>query len=114
MPSIPIRTALAASSQTFPMQGTRYEIAPYNAVIEVAVSADATGVLVTFGSGTDAIQDEGPVQVGTINVQPIYPDNYFLKDVIAAGERILYSLRDTSGAARVVQAVFIMTPLTGQ
>src|SRR5436190_8877602 len=111
MPSIPIRTALGASATAFPLVGGRYEIAPYPCVIEVAVSADATGVLATLGSGTDAIQDEGPVQLATINVQPKYPDDFYLSDVVGQGERIIYQLRDTSGAARVVQSVIKITPL---
>lgn len=111
MPSVPIRTVLAASGTATPLAGTRYEIAPYNCAIEIAVQADATGVLATLGSGTDAIQDEGPVQLGTINIQPKYPDDFYLTDVVAAGERILFSLRDTSGAQRIVQSVVKISPL---
>jgi len=111
MPSVPIRTALGANATAFPLVGGRYEIAPYNCVIELAISADATGVLATVGSGLDAVQDEGPVQLNTINVQPKYPDDYFLSDVVGAGERIVYQLRDTSGAARVVQTVLKITAL---
>ncbi|SRR5712691_6713816 len=111
MPSVPIRTALGANATAFPLVGGRYEIAPYNAVIELAISADATGVLATVGSGLDAVQDEGPVQLNTINVQPKYPDDYFLSDIVAAGERIVFQLRDTSGAARVVQTVLKITAL---
>jgi len=111
VPYIPIRTALGASATAFPLVGSRYEIAPYNCVVEVAVSADATGVLATLGSGTDAIQDEGPVQLGTINVTPKYPDDFYLSDVVGQGERIIYQLRDTSGAARVVLSAIKITPL---
>ena len=111
MPNVPIRTALGANATAFPLVGGRYEIAPYNCVIEIAVAADATGVLATLGSGLDAIQDEGPVQLSTINVQPKYPDDFYLSDVVAAGERIVYQLRDTSGAARVVQSIVKITAL---
>lgn len=111
MPNVPIRTALGASATAFPLTGSRYEFAPYNCAVEIAAQADATGVLATLGSGTDAIQDEGPVQLGTINVQPKYPDDFYLSDVVAAGERIFYQLRDTSGAARVVQSVIKISPL---
>jgi|SRR5438445_4506833 len=111
MPTIVVRTALGASGQANPLANTRYEIAPYDCAIEIAVSADATGVLATLGSGTDATQDEGPVQLATINVQPKYPDDFYLSDVVGLGERIIYSLRDTSGAARVVMSVVKITPL---
>jgi len=111
MPVIPIRTALGANATVFPLQGTRYEYLPYDAAIEIAVSADATGVLATLGSGTDSVQDEGPVQLGTINVQPKYPDDFYLTDVAGGGEHLFYQLRDTSGVARVVQSVVKITPL---
>jgi|SRR6267143_2823539 len=111
MPSVPIRTALGASLTAFPLVGSRYEIAPFDCAIEIAVQADATGVLATLGSGTDAIQDEGPVQLATINVSPKYPDDFYLSDVVGQGERIVYQLRETSGAARVVLSVIKITPL---
>lgn len=111
MPAILIRTALGASATAFPLSGTRYEVAPFDASVEIAVQSDATGVLATLGSGTDAIQDESPVQVGTINVQPKYPDDFYLQDVVARGEKIFYQLRDTSGAARVVMSNIKLNPI---
>jgi len=111
VPNITIRTALGANATAFPLTGNRYEISPYPAVYEFAINADATGVLATLGSGTDAIQDEGPVQLATINVQPKYPDDFYLQDVLGPQERAMYQLRDTSGAARVVTTVIKITPL---
>lgn len=111
MPTINVRTALGASSTARPLQGSQYEYLPFNAFVEFAMQADATGVLATVQSGTDVLQEEGPVQLGTINTQPAYPDAFFLQDVAAAGERLNVVLRDTSGAARVVQTVVRITPL---
>ena len=111
MPTIAIRTALAASSTAKPLQGTQYEYLTFPAYVEFAMSADATGVLATIQTGSDVIQEESPVQLGTINVQPKYPDDFFQNDVVGAGERINVTLRDTSGAARVVQTVVRITPL---
>ena len=111
MPVITVRTALGASSTARPLQGSQYEYLPFNAFVEFAVQADATGVLATVQSGTDVLQEEGPVQLGTINAQPAYPDAFFLQDVAAAGERLNIVLRDTSGAARVVQSVVRITPM---
>src|SRR5713101_9080203 len=102
MASMTIRTALGASATAFPLQGTQFETLPYDAGIEIAIQADATGVLGTFLSGTDVVQQEGPVQLGTINVQPKYPDDYIISDAAGAGEHMGLQIRDTSGAARVV------------
>ncbi len=111
MPFVPLRTVMTANGTSFPLTGTRYEIAPYDCAIEFAISADATGVVATVGSGTDAIQDEGPVQLATINTSPKYPDDYYLSDVVGRGERITYQLRDTSGAIRTVVTGLKITPL---
>lgn len=108
---IPVRTVLAASSTANPLSGTQYETLPYNAQVEAAIQADATGVLATFYTGTDVIQEEGPVQLGTINVQPKYPDDFFIRDVVAAGEKIGLKLRDTSGAQRIVMTTLVVTHL---
>lgn len=111
MPNVSVRTALTASSTARPLQGSQYEFLPFPAFVEFAIQADATGVLATVMSGTDTLQEEGPVQLGTINVQPAYPDAFFLNDVVGAGERLNVVLRDTSGAARTVMTVMRITPL---
>ena len=111
MPVMAVRTALAASSTATPLVGQQYEMLPFDANVEFAIQADATGVLATVYSGSDLLYQEGPVQLGTINVQPKYPDDFYLQDVAAATERLSVLLRDTSGAARVVQTVVRITPL---
>ena len=111
MANIPVRTALGASGTALPLQGSQFEYLPFDAFVEFGLSADATGVLATVQSGTDILQEEGPVQVGTINVQPKYPDDFFLTDVAAAGEKLTVKLRDTSAAPRVVMTVVRITPI---
>ncbi|HEU4544389.1 MAG TPA: hypothetical protein VFR23_24875 [Jiangellaceae bacterium] len=111
MPMIAVRTALGANGTANPLSGSQYEYLPFDAFVEFGLLTDATGVLATIQSGTDVLTEEGPVQVGTINQQPKYPDDFFLNDVAAAGERLKVALRDTSGAARVVQTVVRITPL---
>lgn len=116
MPQITVRTALAASSTALPLQGTQYEFLPpamfpRGALVEFGTLADATGVLRTVQTGSDVIEEESPVALGTINVQPVYPDNFTLNDLVGPGERINLKLRDTSGAARVVMTTVRITPL---
>jgi len=111
MPVIAVRTALAASGTANPLSGSQYEYLPFDALVEFGLLTDATGVLATVQSGTDILQEEGPVPIGTINNSPKYPDDFLLQDVAAAGERLKVALRDTSAAARVVQTVVRITPL---
>lgn len=102
MPFISRRIALGANATASALADDQFEYLPYDALVQFALSADATGVLMTIFSGGDLLMDEGPVPIGTINVFPKYPDDYHLEDVAAGGERLKVRLRDTSGAARVV------------
>src|SRR5204862_7726426 len=111
MPGTQLRTVMTASGTSTPLLGTQYETAPFNAFVEIAMQTDATGVLATVDSGMDVLQEEGPVQLGTINVQPKYPDDYYLNDVIGQGEKLKINLRDTSGAIRTVMLTVKYTPL---
>jgi len=111
MPVLPIRTVLAANGTATPLSGSQYEYVPFAARVEIGISTDATGVLATVSSGPDILQEEGPVQVGTINVQPKYPDDFYLVDEAAPGDRLKVGLRDTSGAQRIVMTVVRLTAL---
>lgn len=105
MSAIAIRTALNASSTAEPLTGTQFEFPESNCIAHIAMSADATGVLATVTTGTETQLEESPVQLGTINVQPKFPDDFYIQVPVLAGERLKIRLRDTSGAARVVQTV---------
>lgn len=112
MPTITQRVALGASgSNSNVLAGSQYEYLPFPALVEIGLKADATGVLATVSSGPDILQEEGPVQIGSINVFPVYPDEFYLSDEAAPGDRLKVALRDTSGAARVVMVAVRINPL---
>jgi hypothetical protein len=116
MAQISVRTALAANGQANLLQGTQYEflppkLFPRGALVEFGNLADATGVLRTVQTGSDVVEEESPMNIGTINQQPIYPDNFTLNDLVAPGERINVKARDTSGVARVIMTTVRFTPL---
>lgn len=116
MSQIAVRTVLAASSTALPLQGTQYEFLPPSmfpngALVEFASLTDATGVLRTVQTGSDVVEEESPCNVGTINVQPTYPDHFTLNDLVGPGERINLKLRDTSGAQRIVMTMVRLTAL---
>jgi hypothetical protein len=116
MAQISVRFTLAANSTGLPLQGTQYEylppsVFPNGAFVEFASIADATGVLRTVQTGSDVVEEESPCALGTINVQPIYPDHFTLNDLVGPGERINLKLRDTSGAQRIVMVMVRANPL---
>jgi len=117
MSQIAQRINLLANAQQNMLTGTQYEFLPADkfpngAFVEFGTLADATGVLRTVQTGGDVIEEENPVNVGTINAQPIYPDHFTLTDYVGPGERMNVKLRDTSGVARVVTGIVKFTPLT--
>jgi hypothetical protein len=116
MSQIVVKTTLLANSQQNALTGTQYEylppgMFPRGAFCEFASIADATGVLRTIQTGSDVVEEESPVNIGTINVQPVYPDSFTCNDLVGPGERINVKLRDTSGAQRIVTTMVKFTAL---
>ena len=116
MSQIVVRVPMTANQQVNALTGTQYEFLPPSmfpngAYCEFGTLADATGVLRTVQTGSDVIEEESPVNIGTLNQQPVYPDHFTLNDLVGPGERINLKLRDTSGVARVVTAVVRFTAL---
>jgi len=114
MPTIRVQNVVAAGVPTFPLQGNQYEYLPFGARVEFAIKEITTVALVgdvqaTVFSGTDILQQEGPIS-GTIDGAIIYPDDFLLDDVAAAGERLSVQLNSAAGAA-TVQTVVKITPL---
>lgn len=116
MPTIRVVTPVAiltANSVHFPLQGSQYEYLPFNARVEFAiVTADplADEVSATVYSGTDVLQQAGPISE---KAQPVYPDDFLLDDVAAAGERLSVELRIGANALVTagIQTVVKITPL---
>jgi len=92
------------------MAGSIYERLPWNALVEIGITTDAAGVLTTISSGSDILAESGPVDIGTINRLPIYPDQFHYPDEASFNDLLKISLRDTSGAARVVMVAIRFTP----
>lgn len=114
MPSIVKRVALAAGGENSNvLQGSPFEFLPYDAAVEIGMTADVNLVLATVTSGSDVLQEEGPVQKAAADTAPKYPDDFLLQDVAAAGERLAIKLRNTNAAAAVVYVVVRITEMGG-
>ena len=107
---IDIRTALGANAVVNVLQGSIFEFVNVPSLVEIGISADATGVLQTLNAGPDTICEESPVTIKTINIKPVYPDDFFSDNALAT-DRLVVKVRDTSGAARVVMTQLRITPL---
>lgn len=99
MPVIQGRTTIAASSTNDNvLTGSQFEFLPYNAQLEFGLNGDANGadLRVDVYSGADVLMENAPMSAQ--NRIPLYPDDYQLTDVAAAGERIKIRVRNTSAA----------------
>lgn len=79
------------------LAGSQYEFLPYDALVEFGMNASAIGLFVDVYSGADALAEA--VQASSANRVPLYPDDFALKDVAAAGERLKLRARNSTGAA---------------
>lgn len=107
---INVRTVLAANGTATPLSGSIYEFVHEPSLIEIGVAADANGVLATISSGPDVIAEESPVVLKTINLVPVYPDDFY-SDEALPNDRLSIKLRDTSGAQRIVMTQLRISPL---
>ena len=112
MPMIRKKTATDGGGTFFPLQGSQYEYLPFNALLEFAIIADdaaaAVGAEATVYSGSDVLMEKSGIDAKTV-LNAIYPDDFTLQDVAAAGERIGVQL--DVGADGEVLTVVRITPL---
>jgi len=114
VPLIRKKTDTAVAGTYFPLQGSQYEYLPYNALLEFAIfNVDATGtndLKATVFSGSDLLQEQANVDVKT-TANAVYPDDFTLQDVAAAGERIGVQLDAVASANAYAITVVRITPL---
>jgi len=98
MPVIQGSVSVAANSTNDNvLSGSQYEFLPWNAVLEFGLAASANGLNADVFSGQDVLAES--MLLSAANHIPIYPDDFTLNDVAAAGERIKVRLRNTTGGA---------------
>lgn len=109
MPNMVVRQSIAAGASVNVMIGQQFEIVPDDAFVEFAPFAETTGVVCTVFSGSDLLQQEGPVSLVAANALPKYPDDFFLNDPVIGGDRLQVLLRNTGGAAIVAGVIVRIT-----
>lgn len=112
MPVIQTRTSVAAGAVNDNLlANSQFEFLPYDASLEFGINGDANGqeVIVDVYSGQDVLAESMP-----LNAQaraPVYPDDYSLTDVAAAGERLKIRARNTGAGAHIVFVSVRVTPI---
>ncbi len=91
--------------------GSQFEFSPFNATVEFAVVAAAVGVVADISTGADVIAES--MSVSNANRFPILPDDFIAIDITRTGERIKLRVRNTTGAAIVVNFCVRIMPMGG-
>lgn len=109
MPVIQQSVSIAANAvNDNVLTGSQFEFLPYDAYLEFGINASATGLVVDVYSGQDTLAEA--MEPSTQNRIPVYPDDFNLTDVAAAGERIKIRARNTTGGALTLQYSVRITP----
>lgn len=98
MPMIQSSISVAANATNDNvLSGSQFEYLPFNAVCEFGLTASAAGLVADVYSGTDLICES--LALSAANRIPLYPDDFALNDVAAAGDRLKIRLRNTTAGA---------------
>jgi len=112
MPTIRSRDDVAAGGTINPLAGSQYEYLPFDAVVEFAILADAGDTFqASVFSGSDVLLQNSDVDNLAVATPIQYPENYEIRDVAAAGERLGVSLTNTGGAVGTIRTVCRITPV---
>jgi hypothetical protein len=106
-----IQKAVAAGDSEQLLTGSQAEFVTVNSSVEIAINSTAVGVVASVSSGSDTLMEEAPVFVKAAGVPPVYPDDFILQDVAAAGERLQARARNTTAGALTVTIAVRSTPL---
>lgn len=113
MPTIKtIDQGVAAGATISPWQGNQYEYLPFDALVEVALKADAGDTwLASVFSGSDVLLQNAQIDTLAIATPIQYPEDFDVQDVAAQGERLGCQLTNNTGAVADVRTVARITPL---
>jgi hypothetical protein len=110
MPAIQGSISVAANSvNDNVITGSQFEYLPYNAKVDFGFSGSATGLLIDAFSGQDIVAES--FAPAASNRTPVVPDDFTLKDIAAAGDRLKVRIRNTTGGALTAFWSIIITPL---
>jgi hypothetical protein len=111
VPVIVKQVSIAAGASATPVQGDQFEFVGRPSLVEFGLCAEATGVVATVLSGSDLLQQEGPVNIRAAGVPPTYPDDFVLQDVAGNGDRLSVIFRNTSAGTIIARVTIRITPL---
>lgn len=110
MPTIQNKvTVNAGATNDNLLSGSQYEYLPFNAHIQFGLVGSATGLVADVYSGSDTLAEQ--MGLSAANRTPVYPDDFTLDDVAAAGERLKVRVTNPTGGNLDVNYSVRITPL---
>ena len=107
-----LNQAVDAGVTIFPWQGNQYEFLPFDALVQIALLADAGDSWdASVFSGSDVLLQNSRIDALALATPIVYPDDYNLEDVAGAGERLGCALTNQTGAVADVRTSVRITPL---
>jgi hypothetical protein len=91
------------------LSGSVYEFPAFNAKVDFGLSGSATGLVATVTSGSDVLQEEGPVP--PTNRFPQADQDFTLTDLVGGGERLVIRVRNTTAGALTLFSTTRLTPI---
>lgn len=112
MPQLRFSVAMTANQLNLnPLSGWQYEYLPWPAQIILLTRATATGVVMTVYSGSETIEEVGPVQAGgTAGVTPSELNTPATSFLAAAGDRLKLKIDNTTAGTPTVDGIIIANP----
>lgn len=110
MPVIQNSVSIAANTTNDNViQGSQFEFLPYDAQLDFGLVGSATGLVADVYSGQDTVAEQ--YALSTQNRFPVFPDDYPLVDVAAAGERVKVRVTNTTAGALTLFYSVRVTPV---
>lgn len=112
MPQLRFSTLVAANAiGVNPLAGWQYEYLPWPAQVILLLRATAVGLLSTVYSGSETIEEAGPIQAGgTAGVTPSELNTPATSFLAAAGDRLKLKVDNTTAGAQTVDGIIIANP----
>lgn len=111
MPSLPWTQSIGAGAVFRPLDGWQYQYVPAPGAIQILHDAAAVGIVATITSGSDTLQERGPVSAnGTSGHLPTIFDVPPISDAVGMGDLVKIVYENTTGGAVVVNGQIDYTP----
>lgn len=112
MPQLRFSSSVAANQLGFnPITGWQYEYLPWPAQVILLLRTTAVGLVCTVYSGSETIEEAGPIQSGgTAGVTPSELNTPATSFLAAAGDRLKLKIDNTTGGALTVDGIIIANP----